>query len=67
MLAEVSSSHSNPRRHPQAGGVGHENQGDGTENGPHQKVGPPSAQRPPGIVAEVADNGLHNQPRERSC
>ena len=64
-FTEASRIQSKPRRHPERAGMGHRQQGKRGKDRPGEKIGAASAERTPGSVAHVTDNGLDNQSGER--
>ena len=50
------------RRQPQAGSIGHVDHGCRCQDRADQEIGPPSPQPPPGLVAEMPDDRLDQQP-----
>ncbi len=66
--ADVDRGVENPQQaggHPERGGIGHEQEREGAENGADEEVRPAAAERAPGAVAHVADDGLDDEAGER--
>jgi hypothetical protein len=65
MLIEVSNPQQ-PSGHPQGRTSRHQEQRQRTEDRACEKIWPPSSQPSPGVVAGVADDGLHDESGQRS-
>ena len=53
------------RSHPQSRTLGHEKQRHRSEQGPHQEIGAAAAERRPGAVRPISNNGLNQQTGHR--
>ena len=65
MLMEASRIHSRPAAIQSVEATRHQDQRAGTENRAGQEIRTAAAQPAPGVVAGVADDGLHQQPGQR--